>query len=234
MGDSALVLRNFRAMTFQDKTETTLGGEPVDAWPGTARLELDGFTYERLGGRYADGSCEMVNRPANWYVEWLARDPSYTPQPYQQLAHVFHGMGKHAHAEEVLYASRERERKEGARRLRSVGLWLLKTTIGYGLGARYWRSLPLLGLLVLLGAAVLWRPAGDGVTSDFWWCLGASVDWMLPFIELSQEFGEKITQEVSGLWLLLLYGQAFGGMLLASFLVAGLAGLTQNRGPAST
>jgi hypothetical protein len=63
----------------------------------------------------------------------------------------------------------------------------------------------------------------------FFWCLWASFDWMLPFIELDKAFTEAIARLQGGPFYLL-YFQALAGYVLAGFLAAGLAGLTQSRG----
>ena len=54
----------------------------------------------------------MMSRPVSWYVDWLGRDASFSPQPYRQLAGVFREAGADDKANEILYALREREREE--------------------------------------------------------------------------------------------------------------------------
>jgi hypothetical protein len=90
----------------------------------------------------------------------------------------------------VLFAKRERERDE-AWRGRRIGQWLglglLKWTIGYGLGAGYFRALAWVAVLVALGAAAL---VSSGVTAiaDRGWLASAwaSLDWMVPFVDLDE------------------------------------------------
>jgi hypothetical protein len=63
----------------------------------------------------------------------------------------------------------------------------------------------------------------------FEWCLWASFDWTLPLIELDEKHADTIAKLGGGpfRWF---YVQAFLGYVLAGFLAAGLAGLTQSRG----
>ena len=63
-GDSArLILRNARVGAMQDARE---------AWP--KHLDLEGLTYERLGGFGADPQEAVGQRGSQWFVDWLARD----------------------------------------------------------------------------------------------------------------------------------------------------------------
>ena len=92
---------------------------------GRPSSQLNGFTYDRLGGiggTTAGGTggngtdVEMLGRDISWYLGWLARDCSYTPQPYEQLAAAFRAAGEPTKANRVLYASRERERTKALER----------------------------------------------------------------------------------------------------------------------
>jgi hypothetical protein len=262
-GDGArFVLRNAHIGALDDG-----GAATENPWPERCKLELDGFSYGWL----------MLPRTVHWYIDqWLARDTSYTPQPYQHLAGVLRALGDPSGANDVLYAARERERSEAWKARawhRWLGLLLLRGTIGYGLGWRYFLVLIWIGLFTLGGAVMLWtsgadkvRPAAgiarsvgpaapskldevgpaaqEHVPSDpktvaaqaepedrqgFVWCLWASFDWMLPFIELDEASIEAVARLQGGPGYLL-YFQALAGYVLAGFLAAGLAGLTQSRG----
>jgi hypothetical protein len=72
----------------------------------------------------------MPPRDIDWYIDWLARDHSYSPQPYEQLAAVFRAAGEPAKADDILYESRERARKEAVDWWRWLGLNLSWLTIG--------------------------------------------------------------------------------------------------------
>jgi hypothetical protein len=282
-GDHArFVLRNARVGVLYDGEDAATGDDSHNPWPESGKLEINGFTYGRLGG--GAGPTELRPRPVGWYVDWLARDTRYAPQPYQQLASVFRASGDTAAANAVLYAARERERTEAREEFKRsktkaglswLGLELLKWTIGYGLGGRYFRALVPVGVLTFVGAVVLWtsgadtlrpaagiepsvslgaaeanldgdaRPAvqdhappGPDVAAPqaepkkregFVWCLWASFDWTLPLIELDEAHTDTIAKLQGGpyYWL---YIQALLGYVLAGFIGAGLAGLTQSRG----
>src|SRR5207253_1974950 len=100
---------------------------------------------------------------------WLERDTAYFPQPYEQLADVFRKAGEPERATDILYASRERARQKAkeepfelfwllARRgpsWRYFGMTLLKWTIGYGLGYRYFRCLIWIALFITIGAILV-------------------------------------------------------------------------------
>lgn len=97
-----LILRNARAGAIQDTDKDGV-------WPN--RLELEGFQYDRLGGVRTVAQSAASRRPPTWYVDWLKRDVTYSPQPYEQLAKVLRDMGLVDKANTVLFAMRERERR---------------------------------------------------------------------------------------------------------------------------
>ncbi len=78
---------------------------------------------------------------------------TFSPQPYEYLAGLFREAGEPEKANAILYAARERRRGEAwskvddygqARErnwLRWLGMSMLKWTIGYGFGGRYFRVL---------------------------------------------------------------------------------------------
>jgi hypothetical protein len=139
----------------------------------------------------------------------------------------------------VLFEGRQRARAEARRRgLRGrwIGLSLLRYLIGYGIGRGYWN---------VLGWVLLWAVAGTIVLSfspaaaaKGWpWMFGASLDFLLPIVELNKEFGSffdgsttiggVVTRNLSGWQLLYFSVHAAFGYILGLFVVAGMAGLTQ-------
>lgn len=146
-------------------TSDDAGRSWSDPWPGRpptgsqekTLLELDGFTYSRFPG-HAKGSngTERGRRSDKWYLDWLLRDRTFTPQPYEQLASVLRSAGAPVSSNTVLYGGRDRRRWDGGLGwLRRAGLFLLKITIGYGIGYRLFLSLLWVALLVCMGAAML-------------------------------------------------------------------------------
>ena len=122
-----------------------------------------------------------------------------------------------------MYAVEERERilKTG---WNWWGSTLLSATIGYGYGYRYFRVLYWMTALVLLGAAVL-RASGQGRAHKMPWGVSYSLDHLLPIIELRRYHYEEV--KLIGWVRYYFYFHKLMGYVLASFLIAGLGGLTQ-------
>ena len=183
-----LVLRNTSVGALQD-TE--------DSWPDNLEREFEGFIYQRLGGFGVDEKETPFQRSSEWFINWLERDKSYSPQPYLQLASVLRAAGYEDKADDILYANRERQRNLPET---SQGRWfllsLLKETIGYGYGLGYFHALRWVLGLVLLGAFFLRineeghiRETQNGNKIErlgLWY----SLDMLLPVIRLRQEHYE--------------------------------------------
>ena len=219
-----------------------------DAWP--RRVDLDGFEYDLLdlpnGGKQdnAVADVDQVASPAEaqadgpgdggehcggmWYECWLSRSQSYSPQPYVQLANVLRGMGHADESNDVLYAGRERAREELLEKEHYsgwLGASLLKITIGYGYGGRYFLSVVWVLFFVLLGTAWLRLSRQhpivdqDGDRIGFFY----SLDLLLPIIELRKSHYDI---DLHGSVRYYFYFHKMMGYVLASFLIAGLSGLT--------
>jgi uncharacterized protein YjbI with pentapeptide repeats len=222
-GKIALSLRNAHAGTLQDTTA---------AWP--REVNLGGFTYDRLAGLGGRANqSEVQPRPDEWWQQWLARDPSYSPQPYQQLASVLALEGNNDAADAVRLAERERARAE-AWKHRQWADWALLTalefTVGYGIGGAAFRVIYWVVGLALLGALVLWTAPAARRKGSLW-CVGASLSRLLPIIELNSEFTDFFkdpNRERLRAWQLVFFA-VLGvlGALLGSVLVAAISGLTQ-------
>jgi hypothetical protein len=133
--DSTLILRNTKADALQDLS---------NSWPSA--LDLNGLTYRALGGIFADEGYPMIGRPVKWFEGWLGKQRYYAPPPYQQLATVLRSQGQPNAADEVLYASKERERAQ-ATFLRHIWLTAYKCLIGYGYRVE-WTFFWVAGLLI--------------------------------------------------------------------------------------
>jgi hypothetical protein len=213
-----------------------------DVWP--AQLELDGFIYRRLGGYHSDPSADIATRGSEWFVNWLSRDQPYSPQPYEQLGKVLHEMGHAEEANDVLFAGRERARIracEDGHYGTWLGLWALQLTIGYGYGMGYFRSLIWVAGFVALGSlACVWSRYGPPrwrrrTLHSAWraarrkWrfvfhTVAYSLDQLLPIIQLSKHH-DDIRLRIGARYYF--YFHIVMGYVLASFLIAGLAGLTK-------
>jgi hypothetical protein len=111
-------------------TSTALQDLP-DAWPD--EIELVGFTYSRLGGFDAGEVHSMAKREISWMKEWLGKQKSYSPRPYQQLAQVLKNAGYEDKATEILFEGKKRQQKETKTlSLNWLGLFLQRIFIGYG------------------------------------------------------------------------------------------------------
>jgi hypothetical protein len=214
-GDAQLVLRNATIGALQCPPSP-------EAWPS---LELGGCTYRQLGGfSPADPGAEMAARPADWFVDWLEKDRTFAPQPYHQLAGVLRSMGHPETADAVLYAGKERERREAGWGTRKWwGMSLLNGTIGYGYGYRYFWSLKWVLGFTPLGALILGTTL-QGPDFTFLRRLAYSFDLLLPIVELDK----RHSLEAIGGWpRYYFYVHELVGYALGSFIVAGLAGITK-------
>jgi hypothetical protein len=226
--DALLALRNARIGALQDWPQAE-GRDP--SWP--ARLDLQGLVYDRLGGSLESGASGMRLRDPAWYRGWLARDREFSRQPYQQLAATFRAAGDTDRADAVLIAARDREMTVNWQQgdtLGAAGLLVLKLTIGYGLGSGYTLALVWVVVVTLIGMVVL-RASPEARAKGRWWRFGASLDHLLPIIELNPEFGEFFKdperKRLAGWQQAWFAAQAVFGYVLGAFVAAGMAGLTQ-------
>lgn len=236
-----LKLRNAQVGALQDRRDWDQSQRRwVDSWPTS--LELDGFTYLNLGGgdgaqgwisKNRESSLEDVNmnkRDVGWYIEWLQRNTEYSSQPFVQLAEVFRVAGDSTKANRILYENRRQERIEAWRQKRLtkwLGSTLLNLTIGYGIGGRYFRALVWVLGFALIGASLLHfsNQSHVGLASDFSDRLIYSLDILLPIVELRGHENVALKGGIE----VYFYFQKLLGWILGSFLIAGLAGLTQKQ-----
>ncbi len=210
-----MVLRNTSISALQDME---------GAWPANLRLEIEGFTYQRLGGFTTSENDTHYERSSEWFINWLSKDKTYSPQPYLQLARVLRSAGHDDKADEILYQNREEQRKFSET---SWVRWLLlsglKVTIGYGYGWRYFGALGWVAFFVVLGGIIL--PIRDERLNEeklgFWY----SIDMLLPVIRLREKHYEV---DLKNRWIQrYFYVHKIIGYLLIFFVIAGLAGLAE-------
>ena len=173
-GDGArFVARNTRVDGLRDST---------DSWPSWLSRELNGFEYDKLSGVTDDGRSAYL-RGADWFKGWLAADETYSPQPYRQLYEILMREGQVDAANEIAYAAKEQQRRalpllSGER----CWLFLLRISIGYGIGLKPLRTLCwilafcIVGWLVAMCAA---RGQGVGFLPLVWY----SIAYTLPGLE---------------------------------------------------
>jgi hypothetical protein len=186
---------------------TKIGGIPALSADWPKKLQIDGLSYHAVRG-------------ADEFELWFGKADRYAPQPYDQLAAVVRSEGNKALATKILYSGRERERKDAAG-WNWVWLTVLKPVIGYGYYPE--RSvLWVLGLLTL-GIVVL-RVSGEGPRNRMPFGIVYSFDMLLPIIQLRKRHYDI---DLRGWARYYFYGHKIMGYLLATFLIAGLSGLTK-------
>jgi len=212
-GASRLMLRDLRVGTVDD-------GVDLGSWP--AHLDLAGFRFTRFARLAGPADAAPGERSTEWYRAWLARS-AYSAQSYQRLADYLRRGGRVEDANDILFAGRERYRVERAGGLEWVQLTLLKAVIGYGYGHKIFYSLIWVLLFMSIGAAVVWAN-GEGSRRGAPWTLVYSLDHLLPIVRLDER---NYNLELQGAARYYFYLHTLVGYVLASFVVAGLAGLTE-------
>lgn len=212
--DSQLILRNANTRNFQDTP---------NSWPNT--YNVTGFTYESLGAHHTvtdqdnSRSTDLAIRDVHSLTKWLRGNQPFSPQPYEQLASTLVRSGRSEDAKVVLYDGRdESRRRKGWLDWTIASISML--TIGYGLYPL--RSVIWILLAIIAGMLVLAR-TGQGKANQlgtgFWY----SLDLLLPIIKLSEA---HYTVELSGVARTYFFILKLLGYVLASFLIAGITGLT--------
>jgi hypothetical protein len=180
-----------------------------DAWPD--KLDIVGLTYDGIADTDDD------------FHAWFERQ-KYSRQPYEQLATVLQARGEIEMATNVRYAEREgdRNRSYSEQRWPLFGwLTLLKWGIGYGYYPYY--SLVWVVGFVLVGSIVLFI-SGEGRRNGLPYGVSYSFDLLLPIIRLREQ---HYRIDLAGWARYYFYIHKIMGWVLASFLVAGLSGLTK-------
>jgi hypothetical protein len=191
-------------------TNGSAGGIDLsDSWPDN--IYLNGFTYRNLSNLSKYNSEQATT--------WFGKQ-AYAPQPYEQLATVLQANGLIDEATDIRYAGKDREYR-AATGLRRVWLFLLKYSIGFGYHLEYafaW----VLGF-VLLGWAVLYA---TGQRSKHGTTLGLaySFDMLLPLVQLDKKHDDVALDSWPQRYF---YAHKIVGVLLTSFIVAGISGLTK-------
>jgi hypothetical protein len=218
---ASLILTNASVRTLQDGLCRDNESECADVtWPD--HLELNGFNVQQLQG-FDDGKeTDMADRPASWWIHWLNKQANYSPLPYESIAASLSNLGHKDTATDILYAGKTRELLEATPSWTDkVRLYLLRLLIGFGYRIYYafWWALA----LVIAGALVL-RLSGEGKRLNMPYGIAYSIDMALPIIHLREAHYEI---DLNGYARYYFYFHKTMGFVLASFLIAGLAGLTK-------
>ena len=204
-----LVLRNVTAKALQDLP---------NAWPTI--LDLEGFTYERLGGYRESENNDVAARESKAFIDWLAKEKQYSPQPYRTLADVLRNAGFPDKAKEILYAGFLRQWHESSG-LTWFWLGMRWAIIGFGLYPE--RSAIWILALVTMGAIIFsfepqvrmraMRPVDR---------LIYSLDALLPFVTLRSEHNTFDLQAWPKYYL---YFHKVMGYVLIAFLLSAITSL---------
>src|SRR2546427_4161356 len=129
-------------------------------------------------------------------------------------------LGHQDTAKHILYAGKERER-ELAPFPEKIELWFQRVFIGYGYRVYY--SLFWVAGFIVVGAIIL-RLSRQGPDNKMPYGIAFSFDMLLPVVKL-REYHYKI--DLKGRVRYYFYFHKLMGYILASFLIAGLSGLTK-------
>jgi hypothetical protein len=222
----ALILRNAHVDDFQDSSS---------AWRWTSKAS----TTTAWGGAGGDGPDDMRRRSPQQWADWLARDRTFSTQPYTELSSVLAATGHRDTADAVQLAGRERERGETCkawnRPVSCAWLSFLSSAAGYGIGLYTFRVLRWVVGLTVLGAVILWF-SPNARRQGLLWLFGASLHRLLPIIELSKEFTNfsdnpppQFDEEpnLNRLQVAYFAGHAVAGWILSLILLAAMSGITQ-------
>jgi hypothetical protein len=192
-----------------------LADEPK-SWP--RRVSLDGFVYDVLFERSPIRARERLG--------WLARATrDYAPQPYEQLAAVYHRAGREQDALTVAIA-KQRARRRTLGPTGRVWGWLLDVLVGYGY--RTWLAGVWLIGFWLVGWAVFNRAydrhdlvvANPGDARPSFHAAVYALDTLLPVVDLRQQ-AVWIPHGVAQWWA---WTSILAGWVLTTAVVAALTG----------
>jgi hypothetical protein len=214
-----------REQSFRSEADDARTLSPARRAVGSALGALARRLPGRLGG-------DLLARSLKWSLHFAEMDRGFRPETYERLARALRASQRHEAADGILFEAREKARRN-APFPRSLWLWLSRVLIGYGIGAGYFRAAGFALAAAVLGVLVIlldgWVLGFDKALQDkdATWLFFASFDHLLPIVTLDKEFeliphALRSTSAKLYFWLL-----GIAGWVLGSFLIAGLAGVTQ-------
>jgi uncharacterized protein YjbI with pentapeptide repeats len=176
-------------MDFIDFRNAHVGSLAAGEYSWPKHLFLDGFTFGRFGGYEGDSGGQMIALGADWWNRNFAERDDFNSSPYEQLAAVFTGAGDHDAADDIHYDEQVRATEKSSV-LGRAGSTLMRWGAGYGIGSYMFRAFYWAIALSLLGALILrlWVKGVADRNRSFLWCFGASVNKLLPGVNLKKEF----------------------------------------------
>jgi hypothetical protein len=199
-----------RKLTLRNVTAGALEDVPT-SWP--EEIDLEGFTYTRLGG-FGTPVAALGDRPTSEFTDLLEKQKAYSPQSYMQLATVFRNSGYPDKADWILFKGKLRELGKSIDRPdRFIFLFIYCITTGFGIYpqlAALWVI-----LLVVIGTFIFGRDKRRELSEASWFDRAIySLDMLIPVIHLRKSNYEF--EPASARARYYLYFHRLAGFLLAS------------------
>jgi hypothetical protein len=211
--ESLLDLRNASFGNLDDGHEQCDFGDSLlcwNKWPKT--VLLDGFDFKRI----FTTSNNMIDRPSQFWLGLLERQPKFSHTAYNQLASAYSNTGSQSQANEVLFTEKLREL--------SVAKWAENLKLGSslilnGFGYRFWYALIWLFIFTFLGWIILFISRKNRTDQvGFWY----SLDMFVPGIRLNENHGKvKLGKRTT----IYFYVHKIAGAILGSYVLANILGL---------
>lgn len=225
-GELRLISREQKPTQWDREKSFILNNTQVDylddvpeSWP--INLDLEGFKYERLSKVSMKENIVNTIKNPSWFKNWLSRQKNYTPQPYEQLASVLQKAGYKENAKEIMYESRERERKGIEEWPRWIYLSLLKYLIGYGY--YLFQVIYYLVGFTIIGMLFFFKYAKNG-NNNLLIAFCYSLDRLFPFVHFDKQHDEV---KLRGFARYYFFFHSVVGFILSYFFIAGITGLTR-------
>jgi hypothetical protein len=212
--------------------------DDLTSWPAAGTINIENFVY---------GSFDKTSLRTKDRLEWLRRQRTFSPQPYEQVIQVLRRTGLEKEARRIAKAKHDDLRRKGGLSVPARAWnWFLGFTIGHGY--QVWRALVISLIVVAVGAGVFELSFRDGVMTPVkdWPAdyvagtrcpvnvpcfepLAFSADVFLPILDLRQDsywlpvnLGPNAQFFRGYLWLHIILG-----WVLTTVGVAGLTGLVK-------
>jgi hypothetical protein len=217
---ATLSLGNVSTQALQDGLGTCDAPNTVrqNTWP--ARMALGGFSVEQLVTLDGSSQIDMAACSREWWLGWLARQQPCSQHPYETLATALEKYGYKSKAKAIQYAGKNCE-LGNATGMEYLSLKIQQLVIGYGyynFRALYWAV-----LFVVLGVLVL-RVTKEGIEHGMPYGVVFSIDMLLPIVKLRDAHFKIDLRSPARYYF---YVHRVVGFLLASFILAGVSGLTK-------
>jgi hypothetical protein len=199
--------------------------EDTAVWPGPGKLHLTNFHLSTFTPGYCASDVKCAHSPG-WYVTWLRLDETNEGllQRYQMMIDMLQARGDREEASYVGLARGDEQLWEAP--WSSIKLWfgiIHRLTVGYGFYPE--RSIWCIIGFTVVGAFIYRRTKQAKVRGNtLGFCY--SFDLLIPLIRLDEE---NYKVQLSGAPRYYFYFHRIAGWILASFLVAAIAGFNLSK-----